>query len=822
MSSRIAVFFRNSSDLRYALIIVGLAAVFFGGFLFSNKILYESDQFTGFHCRTLYHSGNLPMWDPMRLGGVPTVDASFGDALYPLIVLQFLMDPYRSLGMKLVVTVMLAGLFMFFMLRRGMGFGQGVSLLGALCYMFSTQFISLVYSGHDGKMYVISMLPLMFWGLLMILDKGRVAGIVAMGIGIGVALLSAQIQVSYMCLWGLFLYFVFFLARRLKQRHTLNSLINPTALFATGIILGLGIGMITFLPPYMYVKQYSVRGQGEKASYEHAASWSLHPEEAVSLVVPFFANFQDKNEGRECYWGRNPFKLNSEYTGMVVLSLGIFFFILYRRQKRFLFWLLMAAAALIYALGATTPLFRLFFYLVPGVKIFRAPSMIMFWFAFSFIMLTVMGMDTFFHDIKKWPGAAVALLKKRLLTAMMIFLLLAVFVTIGQGAVLGLWKAFFVPSAISLEKKRIDHSISEQQYAETQHFIYKCTGKYQGRDMGQKPAIETNYHYFVKGAWIGAVLLCLVFGALYLFLGQHLSVASLVALLCALAVLDLWYLDSHFIKLIKTNDIFYKDDLINRLSGESHRTPFRVLELPNTYPANRLGVWGIQSVGGFHDNELRWYREFRGGQSSENFLYKLREGNINDNPFLNLMNVKYIIYRPQGRGSVSYVENRGCLPRVFVAGHYQVTDTAQMLERLREPGMDYRNTVLLEKEPPDFTRAAGSDSAAPAGTAVLAQYTPDHYVINADMKRPGFLVVSDNYFPAWKAKVNGQMQEIYRADYTLRAIPLTAGQHRVELFYSSRFFELGKRVTVLSFLVMIGISAFLGIRRFRRIQEPAV
>jgi len=53
----------------------------------------------------------------------------------------------------------------------------------------------------------------------------------------------------------------------------------------------------------------------------------------------------------------------------------------------------MAAFALIYALGGTTPLFYIFYAVIPNVGKMRAPSMIMFLFSFSFAMLAAFGID---------------------------------------------------------------------------------------------------------------------------------------------------------------------------------------------------------------------------------------------------------------------------------------------------------------------------------------------------------------------------------------------------------------------------------------------
>ena len=54
------------------------------------------------------------------------------------------------------------------------------------------------------------------------------------------------------------------------------------------------------------------------------------------------------------------------------------------------------------------------------------------------------------------------------------------------------------------------------------------------------------------------------------------------------------------------------------------------------------------------------------------------------------------------------------------------------------------------------------------------------------MKRNGFLVLTDSYYPTWHAAVDGVEEKIYRTDYNFRGIIIPAGKHKVE-FHNSLF-----------------------------------
>ena len=83
-------------------------------------------------------------------------------------------------------------------------------------------------------------------------------------------------------------------------------------------------------------------------------------------------------------------------------------------------------------------------------------------------------------------------------------------------------------------------------------------------------------------------------------------------------------------------------------------------------------------------------------------------------------------------------------------------------------------------------------------------------------KENRLLVLSDTYYPGWKALVDGKPEKIYQANYAFRAVPLNAGTHKVEFVYDPVSFKLGAGVTLLGILGSVGIGLFL--RRKRTAQ----
>jgi hypothetical protein len=132
----------------------------------------------------------------------------------------------------------------------------------------------------------------------------------------------------------------------------------------------------------------------------------------------------------------------------------------------------------------------------------------------------------------------------------------------------------------------------------------------------------------------------------------------------------------------------------------------------------------------------------------------------------------------------------------------------------------------------DPTRAALVDSAAPVvgpqvsalpeptGIAVhTVSYAPGHIVLQLAKPAPpgSALVVSENFYPGWKATADGKDALVVRTDYSLMGVVLPAGAARVVLTFTGPAYHRGKTITLLALaLSVIGIAAGIVLERRRR------
>ena len=246
----------------YTIALAAIVFLIFLGFFTSDAMLGgpESDQVGGFDARVFVQNSFVtyhqfpPLWFNPRLSGMPTVDALIGDIFYPVsIVFNAIMPIPKAISFKMIFHVFLAGFFFFLMLRRGFKTSVPLAFAGGVFYMLNPEFFSHIYPGHDGKMIVLAWLPFMVWQLKALTDAPEPGSALLLGIGIGMALLSSQIQSTYFVMLGLFAgsAFAFTLYWIRKER---GKALKLAVLFVLAVLIGLGLGFIQLYPSFMYVR----------------------------------------------------------------------------------------------------------------------------------------------------------------------------------------------------------------------------------------------------------------------------------------------------------------------------------------------------------------------------------------------------------------------------------------------------------------------------------------------------------------------------------------------------------------------------------------
>lgn len=765
----------------------------FSEFLFSNLMLHGSDMIpAGVFHRQMYieffnATGRVLQWNPYVFGGMPYVEAFHGDIFYPLSILKFFGSIYRKFGFSIVLHVYLSGLFMYFTARQ-FNLRKISSLLAATGYMFSPYFISMVAPGHEGKIYVTALFPL----VILFANRGFNSrpwfNFSMVGLVIGLCLLTPHAQMSYFTLWALALYSAFRLINIWRDSRSLARVIKPGLLVSYAVLIGLALSAIQFYPGYVYTSNFSPRAY-HKSGYEWATSWSMHPEEAMALLIPEFPGVSTR-KAETNYWGKNAFKDNSEAVGSTIFFMALLGFLFYRKRESWFFGGL-AIFALLYALADTTPLFRLFF-LIPKVESMRAASMIMFLFSFSSCLLAGMGLE---HLFERRANKEVAARADRWFTRVLwgfpgLLLLLALAFSASGKGMLDLWCSIFYSEAFTT---MVQKGVSRFDYA------------------------TMNLPAITSGAWWAFLATGLTAGLIWMYQKGKTGAAIFLGLIAIVLLSDLRF-DSRFIGTADQNKIFSPSAMSTFFKGQEGK--FRVHHFEkhdeSMLPYNRVEV-----VVGYHGNQVTWYDDLIGGLSLAN-VGSARAGRAPNPNVMNLLGMKYLVMNAQRKlpptyfgdrpisavaayGQLQVLQNDNAFPRVYLAGSYRLFDNRKAVYPAVVAGEDdLRHVAYLEKAPSlePLADSTGSDSAW------IISYEPERIVVGISAASNKLLVLTDTYYDAWHARVDGQPSEILRTYGALRAVAIPAGASEVEFWFESERYATGKMVSLLTVFYLFSIVGF--------------
>jgi hypothetical protein len=244
--------------------------------------------------------------------------------------------------------------------------------------------------------------------------------------------------------------------------------------------------------------------------------------------------------------------------------------------------------------------------------------------------------------------------------------------------------------------------------------------------------------------------------------------------------------------------------------------------IDSPYGANDLAVHGIEQLAGHHGNEIGRYRNLIGGESAANLgTTELR--------LAALTNTEYLII-PQrvadprleevhvGSRAALY-RYRDVLPRAFLVGSTEIVPGDAALARYLSEDFDPRTHVILEQAVPADVEV----QADATGVVEWLERTADEFTLRVAPDRPAMLVVLDNYFPAWKAFVDGREVPVHRANHTFRAIAVPAGEHTVTFRYDPGELRTGASISliVLSLLLAVIMVGAWRERRTRTLPSAA-
>jgi hypothetical protein len=776
-----------------------------GGFLVNPR----SDQFFAgypfreFAAASLRSGHGIPLWNPYLFGGMPYVAAMHGDIFYPTFLLRMILPTDVAMTWSFMIHIFLAGFFTY-LLVRAWGLGFLPSVIGGIAFLMCGPIAAYVSPGHDGKLYVSALFPLVLFLLIRGIRDGRNWAWGALALTIGLAVLSPHPQLLQYTLLasGAFALYLAFAELDLPDGTRLRldrRLGVRRLLFALGaVVLGIVIGAVQFLPVREYVP-FSPRAGGR--DYDYATSFSLPIEEMINFYLPEFSGILDR------YWGRNVLHLHSEYLGAASLFLAGLGLTSDRRGFRW-FWIGVFVIALLWALGGNTPFYHLIYALVPGSKFFRAPSTMLFMIAFAASVLAALGAER--------------------LLARGVSMKYAIWWLAGAGVVALLASA----GGLTNVAKVIASSWAGDQADD---------------------AISSNNAAVVIGAWRSFLVIGLATLLVWIRGRGNLGPREVGWALAGLLALDFFSVEKqYFLFSPRASTLYAGDAALDYVRRQTE--PARMLTQPLA-PTGRdvMLLWdgpmvnGVRVVTGYHGNEIGRFQHLCGGtpdthcdprvlldpafwrHENVRYLYTnadtsvLRQAAIQLNlpslagltkvlgPVANAAGNQVYLYRLPGDN-----------PAAWLAPVFVKAPEDQIFAAVLNPQFDPTRVAVLDTN----SRIPAQQITAPPPPLTIpvhaTHYAPGEIDLQMDSSPPAgsALIVSENYFPGWTAMVDGRAALLDRVEYNLIGVQLPAGAKRVSLRFDDPAYERGKVISVFAIVVSFALIVF-GVVTTRRGEAVA-
>ena len=262
---------------------------------------------------------------------------------------------------------------------------------------------------------------------------------------------------------------------------------------------------------------------------------------------------------------------------------------------------------------------------------------------------------------------------------------------------------------------------------------------------------------------------------------------------------------------------------------------------PLTLPlevSNRAMTSGLQSIQGYNPVRIARYDDYiralnSGAAQFSHHFTDVYEEDL-DSPLLDLLNVRYVIVPaeepPENQAGLQRVvrtphqpvyeddrfrviENEEAMPRAWIVhSARQVRSGEEALDLLSVGQVDPGETALLEEDPPEMSQPEDTS----ADRASVTGYGADRIRLETSTGAPGLLVLSEVYYPAWKAYVDGRPVTVYPTDHLLRSVPVPAGEHTIELRYESWTLQAGIAISVVTGISFLLFSVAAAVTKQRK------
>jgi len=147
--------------------------------------------------------------------------------------------------------------------------------------------------------------------------------------------------------------------------------------------------------------------------------------------------------------------------------------------------------------------------------------------------------------------------------------------------------------------------------------------------------------------------------------------------------------------------------------------------------------------------------------------------------------------------------------RGIVLRSVKLGEADRIVPTLVDPRLDYDRLVLFTPDEPINPLPVDSMPAPSLARAHFAAWEPGQMTITLDPppSQRSYVLVAENWYLDWHATVDGVDAPVLRGDETFITVPVPAGARRVELVFRSSRQRLGRMISILATLIVVGCLA---------------
>lgn len=726
-------------------------------------------------------SGTIPLWNPHLFAGMPLAADIQSALFYPinLMIFLFVNVDYGVLEWALILHYFLAATFTYLFLRD-IGLRRLGAFAGGIAFAFSGFMVA--HFGHLPMVAVASWIPLALLCLrraLLTRSPSGWAWAIGAGLSITMSLLAGHAQIFAYGLMAAGLLWLYLLLGG-GEPLTVRSITPWVLKGALALVIALGIGAVQLLPS-LELSTQSVRAS---VSYEEASQFPNQPISMLNLFLPTVYGSSPTTYS----FGEYQTTENWGYSGVITLVLAAAGLVL-KRGRMVGFFAILVALALIIMVGDLSIVGGWIYKFVPGFNKLRDSGRALMLFGFGLAGLAAYGLD----------GLTAALSSRGIARRNAFWWL------VGLSGALAIAAFGIMPA------------------------LYKEILLNNGAEYGKMPGAINDMGMLI--IWLG-----LLAGITWAAFRGRVQPQAAGAAMALLLILDLFSPNSQFNP--TTQNLlagFQNYDAIAQVrkltQDRTTALPYRVnsdTDVQNIWQPSTAQISDLYDTGGaWNPLKLARYDELwtEAKKQPNSPLYDLTGAlaEIASPAITHTGQPKWQLVQRYDGFNVN--QDKNVMPRLFLVHDSRIEpDPAKQLEDIEKFYVDPRHSVLLESGTPTRSDLPGTAEAAASGKPTTesvraTRYTPNEVDIEVKANAPGWVVLTDAWYPGWQATMdNNQSVPIEPAFYAYRAVRVDAGTHTISMQFRPATWVWGRAVSLASIVITLLALAWL-LARGRRLAK---